>query len=44
MLYLCYHAKVPFQLIDWRKNKGKETDYKTFLDVLALKVKYTYFQ
>ena len=26
------------QLIDWKKNKGNETDFKTFLDVVALKV------
>ena len=27
-----------FQLVDWRKDKGKIEDHKTFLDIAALKV------
>ena len=27
-----------FQLVDWRKDKGKVEDHKTYLDVPALKV------
>ena len=31
-------ADFPLQMLDWKKEKGKDNDYKTFLDVLALKV------
>ena len=36
-----YHAAIftcQFQLVDWKKNKGRPEDSKTYINVLAVKV------